>query len=137
MADRAGWLRIDTTVDREVTAEAVRALLTELDGLRSRGGATPEELATAAALMEGWMRRQASTGWGRMALMQWLHERGWDPADPTGFLDAVRAVTPDDVSAVAQRVADIQHAVLIVVGPAEELQAPLGELGIPLTVLKP
>ena len=132
----SGLFTIETWVDPGATIDAVRLILTEVDGARRYVAASDEELSTAKAQLEGGLRATLGSHGGRIAVMQRLLAEGFDPANPQGWIQAVRGVTVQDVQEAADQIADIQAMTLVVVGPAA-LEEPLKAFGYPVRVIRP
>ena len=133
----SGLFTIETSVDRGATIDAVRLILTEVDGARRYLAASDEELATAKALLEGRLRAMLGDHRGRITAMQGLLHDGFDPADVQGWIEAVRGVTVEDVKKAVHTIADIQAMTLVVVGPEDLLEEPLKAFGYPVRVIRP
>ena len=116
------------SVQADATVEAIREVLDEMDGIGGRRPATPPELELArSALTRGFARGFETAGqvaWGLAQLVQ------YDLADDEHdrFVPAVAAVDGPAVTAAAARHLRADRAVVVVVGPAAQLERELGTL---------
>ncbi len=133
----SGFFSMETWVDAASTLEAAELLLVEVDGMRTRLAATEAELAEAKAVLEGKFRTRLGSSGGRIDALQDLLRWGFDPSDPQKWVDAVHAVTIEDVAAAAEHIANVQKMSLVIVAPAEKYEEALGAFGMPVRVLRP
>ena len=118
------------SVQADATVEAVREVLDEMDGLGGRRPATPPELDLArSALTRGFARGFETAGQVARGVAQLVQ---YDlPADEHDrFVPAVAAVDGAAVTAAAARHLRADRAVVVVVGPAAQLERGLGALSL-------
>lgn len=131
---QAGPFCVSSAVKSEVTADALREVLTEIDRMRS-GPVTPEELSLATSYLDGvfpirYESAEAIAGALANLVIYDLSEDWFDR-----YRDRVRAVTADEVLAAAQTRLDPSALQVVVVGDPAAVRAPLEALGIgPVTV---
>lgn len=131
---KAGPFSISTAVDTEVTAEAVREIVSELEGLTS-GGLGEDEVAGARDYIAGvFPLRMETTSQvaGRIAeLIVYGLPDDWHAR----YRDRVRSVTPEEAHAAVRRHVRPAEVQIVVVGDAAEVTEPLEALGVgPVTV---
>ena len=120
------------SVQADATAEAVREVLDEMDGIGGRRPATPPELDLArSALTRGFARGFETAGQVARGAAQ-LVQYDLPADDHDRFVPAVNAVDAAAVTAAAARWLRADRAVAVVVGPAAQIEAglralPLGE----------
>ena len=124
----AGPFVVSTAVKSEVTARAVEEILREIDGLRA---APPEaaEVALATDYLAGvfpirFESTSAVAGALAGATMFGLPEDWF-----VRYRDRIRAITPADVHAAAHAHLDPARLMVLAVGDASVIEAPLAALG--------
>ena len=118
------------SVQADATVEAIREVLDEMDGLGGRRPGTPPELDLArSALTRGFARGFETAGQVARGVAQLVQ---YDlPADEHDrFVPAVAAVDGAAVTAAAARHLRADRAVVVVVGPAAQLERELGALSL-------
>ncbi len=129
---RAGYFRVDAAVRNEVVAATLAEIFYELDRLRAQA---PERSEVEEA--ENYLAGVFSLGLasqrgllGQLAMV-YLHELPEDYLET--YRSRVRAVTPEDVLAVARRWLDSPRLAVVLVGDAEQVSeqgALFGELTV-------
>jgi predicted Zn-dependent peptidase len=121
---------LQTSVQTEVTADAIRESLREIDDLRGRRPATPDEIALArASITRGYPRgfetaQQVARGVAQLAL------HGLPDSYFEEFVPRVESVTEADVSRVASQYLDLARMVTLVVGDHDRVASSLGTLNL-------
>jgi len=130
---------LHTSVHTAATADAIRDVYAEIDGLRAARPVTPNELELAkAALTRGYPRNFETAGQVARAVAQ-LALYGLPDTYFQQFMPNVNAVTGDEVTRVAARYLDPARLTTLVVGDhaaiAESLSRSIGDaLVMPLEV---
>jgi zinc protease len=130
----AGPFAAETAVQRDVTADAVREILVEIDRMRE-SPVTPSELSLATSYLDGvFPIRFETTAAVATALANLvLYGLAGDYYD--SYRANVRAVTAPDVLAAARTHLHPDRLQLVVVGDQEGVREPLERMAIgPLTV---
>jgi zinc protease len=122
-----------TSVQSEVTAEAVREVLGELESIRGDRPITPQELDLGqAALTRGYARNfETAEQLGRAAVQLALYDLPDDYF--TTFVPAVLSVAEADVTRVARAHLDPARLLTVVVGDRDRLGASLESLNLGAT----
>ncbi len=121
---------LQTSVQTEVTADAIRESLKEIDDLRARRPATSDEIALArASITRGYPRgfetaQQVARGVAQLAL------HGLPDSYFEEFVPRVESVTEADVSRVAAQYLDLARMVTLVVGDHDRVAPSLGALNL-------
>ncbi len=121
---------LQTSVQTEVTAAAVRESLGELEAIRGARPPRPDELKMAKdSLTRGYPRgfetvQGVTRAVGQLALHQLPDSYFAD------FTASVQAVTLEDVARVARGYLDPARAAIVIVGDSERIRASLEELSI-------
>jgi len=123
----AGPFGISTAVATEVTAPAVREALSELRGLVS-GGPTPEEVTQSRDFIAGVFPLSLETTGQVASRIAELLVYDLPPRFFSTYRDAIRAVSAQAARDAAQAVLRPEELVVVVVGDAEKVQGPLGDL---------
>jgi zinc protease len=132
----AGPFVVSTAVKSEVTDRAVAEIMTEIEGMRTAAPDGPE-LALATDYLAGvfplrYESTDAVAGALANAVIHALDD-DWFAA----YRDRVRAITPDDVLAAARAHVDPSRMLVLALGDAKTIRAPLEALGLgPVTVLE-
>ncbi len=118
------------SVQADATVEAVREVLDEMRGIGGERPATPPELDLArSALTRGFARGFETAGQVARGVAQLVqHDLPADEHDR--FVPAVAAVDAPAVTAAAARHLQADQAVVVVVGPAAEMERGLGTLSL-------
>ncbi len=124
-----------TSVDGDATAECVREILSIFEQVRVSAPPDEAEVRRAVIGLEGRVLRSFMTNDEATALLLELLEWGQDPTDPAGWIDKLRAVGPDEVAAVADRLLRPEVLTFVVLGDANVLEEELSELGLEVQVL--
>lgn len=121
---------LQTSVQTEVTGDAIRESLGEIDGIRGSRPPTPEELWMAqAALTKGYARGFETAQQVARSVMQLaLHHLPDDYFEE--FVPRVTAVSVDDVSRVAERYLDPARLATVIVGDIDRIGADLEKLSL-------
>jgi len=124
----AGPFVASTAVQSDVTAAAVREMLTEIDGMLARP-ATDDEIALATNYLAGVfpIRYETTEAVASALAAMSIYGLGADYFDT--YRDRVRAVRADDVRAAAARHLHPDALQLTVVGDLAAVRAPLEALG--------
>jgi predicted Zn-dependent peptidase len=124
-------------VANDVTAPAVREILAELERLVA-DGPTEEEVASTRDFAAGVFGLQIETVDQIATRLTHLVVYGLDDRYYHEYRDNVRAVTPDATAAALRKHLRPAEAQVVVVGDADEIAGPLGELGVgPVHVVSP
>jgi zinc protease len=119
-----------TSVQSDVTAEAVREVLAELDDIRGDRPVTPQELELGqAALTRGYARNfETAEQLGRAAVQLALYELPDDYF--TTFVPRVLAIDEATATRVAREHIDPQRLLTVIVGDRDRLGASLDALDL-------
>jgi zinc protease len=121
---------LQTSVQTEVTAAAIRESLGEIEDIRGPRPATPDEIALArASITRGYPRgfetaQQVARGVAQLALHD-LPDTYFEE-----FVSRVEAVTEGDVSRVAAAYLDPARMVTLIVGDHDRVSSTLGPLNL-------
>ena len=117
------------SVQADATVEAIREVLDEMDGLGGRGRPPAGARLARSALTRGFARGFETAGQVARGVAQLVQ---YDlPADEHDrFVPAVAAVDGPAVTAAAARHLRADRAVVVVVGPAAQLERGLGTLSL-------
>jgi zinc protease len=121
---------LQTSVQTEVTADAIRESLRELEDIRGGRPATAEELALArASVTRGYPRgfetaQQVARGVTQLALHS-LPDTYFEE-----FVPRIEAVTLDDINRVAREYLDTSRMTILAVGDHERIAPALATLGL-------
>lgn len=124
----SGFFSVVTQVRNEVLAEAIDALLAEMRQI----GAQPvsaEELEATQNYLSGVFVIRLETQDGLAAQVAATRLMGLPLAYLENYTSRVRAVTADDIRAVAARYVDPERASLVVVGDASKISTQLETFG--------
>jgi zinc protease len=130
-----GPFALQTSVQTEATADAIREALREIDDIRGSRPATAEELALArASVTRGYPRgfetaQQVARSVGQLALHR-LPDTYFEE-----FVPRVEAITLEDVTRVASRYLDTARMVVLAVGDHDRIAATLTTLNLGEPVL--
>lgn len=124
-----GPFQISTAVGNEVTAPAVREILTELTGLAD-GGPTDEEVRSTRDYAAGVFGLQLETVDQIASRVGQLVVYGLPDEYYHEYRDRMRAVTTEDATVAARRHMRPAEAQVIVVGDADVVGSPLEKLGL-------
>ena len=118
------------SVQSDVTAEAVREVVREIDAIRGERPVGTAELELGrAALTRGYPRNfETAEQLGRAAVQLALY--GLPDNYFTTFVPTVLAVDQDDVTRVAQRHLDPAHLLTVIVGDRDKIGPTLGALDL-------
>ena len=134
---QAGPFCVSSAVKSEVTADALREVLAEIDRMRT-GSVTPEELSLATSYLDGVfpIRYESAESIAAALANLVIYDLPDDWFDR--YRDRVRAVTAEEVLAAAQTRLDPHALQVVVVGDPAAIRAPLEALGVgPVTVETP
>ncbi|MCX6538794.1 MAG: pitrilysin family protein [Acidobacteria bacterium] len=126
----AGSFVLQTSVQTDATADAVRESLNEIAAIRGDRPPTAQEIEFGSAtLTRGYARSFETTGQIGRALTQLAM---YDLPDDTfdRFVPGVRAVRADDLTAAAQRYLHPDQLVVVAVGDRVTLESGLASLGL-------
>jgi predicted Zn-dependent peptidase len=124
----SGSFAVVTQVRNEVLAEAIDALLAEMRQI----GAQPvsaDELEATGNYLSGVFVIRLETQDGLAAQLAAVRLMGLPLAYLENYTSRVRAVTPDDIRAVAARYVDPERASVVVVGDASKISPQLESFG--------
>jgi predicted Zn-dependent peptidase len=131
----AGTFVVQASVDTRATAESVREVLAELEGIRGNRPATPAELDLAqASLTRGYARNFETVEQLARATAQLV---AYDLPDDyyARFVPSVRAVDEGALTRAARQWLRPDEATVVVVGDRAAVAAPLEQLGLaPLAI---
>ncbi|HYM60688.1 MAG TPA: pitrilysin family protein [Thermoanaerobaculia bacterium] len=125
---QAGPFLVNVPVRNEVTREAITEVLDELRRIRT-GDVEEHELDHTKSYFIGVFPATVQTAGdiaGRLLDME-VYDLPEDYFDH--YRENIAAVTRDDVTRVAQKYIDPDRAIIVVVGNAEQVRAPLAQLG--------
>lgn len=128
---QAGPFVVSAPVRNEVTRESVSEVLAELQRIRT-GDVEDHELNDTKNYLMGVFPatvQSASDVAGRLLDME-LYDLPHDYFDR--YRENIAAVTKEDVEQVAKRHIDPDRAVIVIVGNAQQIREPLGDLGVPV-----
>jgi zinc protease len=126
----AGPFSVQTSVQTDATADAVRQVLDEMEALRGERPASDEERGlSAATLTKGYPRSFETPGQVARGLAQLaLYNLPDDTFDV--FTPRVRAVTAGDITRAAEDHLDPARAVVVAVGDSSRIRSGLEAAGI-------
>ncbi len=132
-----GPFSLETSVETPVTVDAVADALAELSAIRGARPATPHELTLAkATLTRGYPRNfETAQQVGRSVAQLALYDL---PDDYFAtFTPRVSAVSPDEVTQVAERHLHPDQLTTLIVGDHQALEPSLADLGLGAPVVLP
>jgi zinc protease len=118
----------------DVTAAAVREMLSELVGMRERPITAEEHAKARATLLMRVAEGLASTG-GIASTFSELGLYGLPLDEPVRFVAALERTTADDLRGLATRYIDPDAASIVIVGDRAAIEPGLRELGLPAPVI--
>lgn len=125
-----GPFALQTSVQTEVTADAVRESLEELEGIRGDRPPTSDELTMAKDSLTRGYPRGFETVQGVTRAVGQLALHNLPDTYFADFISRVQAVSLDDVTRAARQYLDPSRASVIVVGDSERIGGPLEELAL-------
>jgi zinc protease len=128
---QAGPFVVSAPVRNEVTRESVSEVLGELRRIRT-GDVEKHELEDTKSYLIGVFPatvQTASDVAGRLVDME-LYGLPEDYFDR--YRERIAAITPDDITRVANKYIDPEKLLIVVVGSAKQVREPLGSLGLPI-----
>ena len=133
---RSGPFSVATSVGTDVTAPAVREIVRELENL-VEGGPTDEEVAASRDYAAGVFGLQLETAGQIASRITQLVVYGLPDDYYHAYRDHLRAVTTEQVAAAVRAHIRPNEVQVVVVGDADEVEAPLDELGLgPVEVVR-
>jgi zinc protease len=126
---RPGPFQVSTSVGTDVTSDAVREIVSELEAF-AEGGATDDEVAAARDFAAGIFGLQLETTSQIASRLTHLVMFGLPDAYYHEYRDRVRAVTTIEVAEAARRHVRPSEAQIVVVGDADRVVGPLNELAL-------
>jgi predicted Zn-dependent peptidase len=137
MRRRGGSFEVHTAVGTDVTAPAVREIVTELEGLVASGPA-PEEVEASRDYIAGVFPLRVESVAQVASLVTEQVVYGLDDDYHATYRDRIRGVTPEAAWEAARRHVRPQEAQIVVVGDAASVAPALEALGLgPVEVLAP
>jgi zinc protease len=130
----AGSFAARAAVFVDVTAAAVREMLSELTGMRERPITSEEHAKARATLLMRVAEGLASTG-GMASTFGELGLYGLPLDEPVRFVAALERTTADDLRELAARYIDPNAASIVIVGDRTAIEPGLRELGLPAPVI--
>ena len=130
----AGSFAARSAVFVDVTAAAVREMLSELTGMRERPITTEEHAKGRATLLMRVAEGLASTG-GMASTFGELGLYGLPLDEPVRFVAALERTTAEDLRTLAARYIDPDAASIVIVGDRAAIEPSLRELGLPAPVI--
>jgi zinc protease len=129
-----GPFLVQVGVQTDATAAALREIFAEMDGLRDARPASAREMDLARqGLTRGYARNFETAEQVARAMVQLsLHGLPDDTFDQ--FIERVRAVTSDDVTAAARRYFVPEEMFAVIVGDEAHVAPALERLGVPWRV---
>jgi len=132
-----GTFSCDTSVQSDATADAVREVLREIEGIRADEALGADELAHAkASLTRGYVRHFETAGQIARAIAL-LVTHDLDAGTYDRFVPTVEALTAGDLSRAAQSALRPDEATVVVAGDLEKLRRPLEALGRDVVQIEP
>lgn len=119
----------------EVAPQALGVAIEELTAIGKSQPIEARELARAQAGVAAQVLLAHATLEDTIGLLRQEVRWGWDPTRPEEWIEAIRQVTAEDVTALAARLLEPDQIAAVVVGDAETLEAPLRALGLPIRVV--
>lgn len=129
----AGPFVVSTAVRNEVTAEAIREILGELERIRS-GDVTTAELDASKNYLMGVFPATVQTVNDLASRIQEMELYGLADDYFDRYRERIGEVTVDDVTRVARARVHPERARIVVVGSAEAIRKPLESLEVPMSV---
>ena len=129
---QAGPFAASAAVRNEVTTEAVRETISELNRIRS-GDITADELEFARNYLMGIFPNSVANAAQLAARITDMELYGLPENYFENYRAQIAAVGRDDVTRVANQYLSPDRAIVLVVGKASEVQSGLGNLGLPVT----
>lgn len=126
---RPGPFNVDVAVATDVTARALEEAFTEIRGLRSEGP-TDEELDNARDYLRGILPLRLQTTDQLAAQLSEIHVYGLSDDYFRHYRDRIARVTKADAHRVAREAVRPDAMAVVVVGDAEQIEAPIRELGL-------
>lgn len=126
---RPGYFQVGTAVGTEVTAAAVREILSELETLAAEGPTTEEVEASRDYIAGVFPLRLETAGQVAARIAELLIYDLPDDYHAT-YRDRIRRVTAQDAGAAGRRHIRPSELQVVVVGDADSVSAPLEALGI-------
>ena len=134
--DDLSVLAVGASVVHDDAARALREILDELDLLATSSPPTSAEVSVARQqLRTGYQHALVSPG-GTVDLMAMLLVRGWPPEDLAGWMAQVEGTEQQTVAELAAESLGDGQRRIVVVGDADRLEGPLGELGLSMGVVR-
>ncbi|MBI2425818.1 MAG: insulinase family protein [Candidatus Hydrogenedentes bacterium] len=128
-----GSLSNSTFTKTETTAETVQAVLDVLKSMRDVPP-TEEELNSAKQYLVGSMPFDFETPQNVVNQLWNIESNELPPDHLQRVLDGVKATTAEDVVRIATKLTDLDHLVIVVVGDAAKVKAPLEAIAPVTTV---
>jgi zinc protease len=125
----AGPFFVSTAVKTEVTARAVEEILKEIDAMRA-APPSPSEVELATAYLAGVFPIRYETTAAVAGALARATTFGLDDDWFARYRERVLAVTPEEVHAAARTHLDPSRLLVLAVGDAGAIRAPLGGVGI-------
>ncbi len=130
----AGQFSVSTFTKTPSTAETLNVILQEIEKIRS-APPTTEEVDIAKSYLIGSFAGRRETP-GQMVGDLWLIEYADLPKDYLSkYLEGVKAVNPEEIHRVANRLIGHQKLTIVVVGEADKIKEDLEKIA-PVTVVK-
>ena len=124
-----------TSVDGDATVECVREILSIFEQVRESDPPAAAEVQRAVIGLEGRLLRGFMTNPEAVDALMELIEWGQDPTDPAAWIEQLRAVGPEDVASLADRLLRPDALTFVVLGDAASLESELSGLGFDVEVL--
>ncbi len=122
-----GAFTVSSAVHTRFTAQAVAEVVEELRGIRR--GVTPDELEFARRLLSQSLQRSLESAQARLLVLEQIARHGY----PLDYLERrlswLRAMTREELDALAVRHVHPEELVLLVVGDRSQVLEPLRALG--------
>lgn len=127
----AGPFVVSTAVRNEVTTDAVREIILELERIRS-GDVDETELAESKNYLVGTFPATVQSASDLANRLQEMELYGLPEDYFDHYRDRLQSVTADDVTRVARKYVEPRRAAIVIVGKASEIEGPLATLGHPV-----
>jgi zinc protease len=131
---QAGPFIVSTAVKSDITHEAAREVLIEIDRMRAEA-ISPDELSLATSYLDGVFPIRFETTAAIAAALSILVLHGLPDDYYDRYRERVRAITTDQILQAAQRYLHPEALQLVAVGDPVSVREPLAQLGFgPITV---
>ena len=124
-----GWFQVGAAVQTDVTADAAREIVGELERFRA-DGVTAEEVEFARLSLSQTLLRQYESAGAKAALVANVGKFGWPPDYPARRLEWLGSMDAGVLDELADRHLRLDRLEVLAVGDAERIRGPLEDLGL-------